>query len=399
MKIAMISVSASPLAAVDGEDAQSVHVAELARELGAQGHQVTIYTRRTDGAQRNRAKLAPGVTVEHVTAGPVRSLSTEELLPHLAAFGGQLATRWAKAAPDVVHSHDWTSGLAALSGGNGLALPVVQTYHSLGVVEQRYTGVSGPAPRIRLEKATGRTVDAIIAGCVNEREDMVAMGMPRRRITVVPAGIDVEKFTEQGPAYPRSDKRRLIMLCGPDEGKGVDTAIEMLTRVPDAELVIAGGPQREDLDIDPDVHRLRILAKECGVADRVIFLGRVTRRNVPRLLRSADLVLSLPAYEPYGLVPLEAMACGIPVVATEVGGHLDTVLDGVTGLLVPTGRPVELARRIRRLLADPTEQEALGIAAADRVRSRHAWSRVARETAAVYQRVAHLEMEALESIA
>jgi glycosyltransferase involved in cell wall biosynthesis len=396
MKISMISVSADPLAAADGEDAQSVHVAELARELGAQGHQVTIHTRRTDAGQRNRAKFAPGVTVEHVTAGPVRPLSAEDLLPHLAAFGRHLATAWAKSAPDVVHAHDWTSGLAALSGGNGLNVPVVQTYHSLGLVEQRYTGDAGPAPRVRLEKAMGRTVDAIIAGCVNQREDMVAMGMPRPRVTVVPAGIDVDKFTEQGPAYPRGDKRRLLMLCGPDEAKGVGTAIAMLARVPGAELVIAGGPQREDLDIDPDVHRLRILAKECGVADRVIFLGRVTRRNVPRLLRSADLVLSLSVYDPYGLDPLEAMACGVPVVATEVGGHLDTVIDGVTGLLVPTGRPIELARRIRRLLADPTALDALGIAAADRARSRHAWSRVARETISVYRRVAHLEVEELE---
>jgi glycosyltransferase involved in cell wall biosynthesis len=337
------------------------------------------------------------VTVEHVTAGPIRSLSTEDLLPHLAAFGRQLATRWAKNAPDVVHAHDWTSGLAALSGGDGLSLPVTQTYHSLGLREQRHTGVSGPAPRIRLEKATARTVDAIIAGSTDDREDMVAMGMPRPRITVVPTGIDVQKFTEQGPAYPRGDRQRLLMLCGPDGSKGVDTAIEMLAQVPGAELVIAGGPAREDLDIDPDVHRLRILAKENGVADRVIFLGRVTRKNTPRLLRSADLVLSLPSYDPYGLIPLEAMACGIPVVATAISGHLDTVIDGVTGVLVPTGRPVELARRIRRLLADPTWLEALGIAAADRVRSRHAWSRVARETVAVYQRVA--QVEELEELA
>ncbi|MCW2912449.1 MAG: glycosyl transferase group 1 [Actinomycetia bacterium] len=391
MKISMISVSVGPLPTPGGHCAQSIHVAELARELGAQGHQVTIHTRRSDPGQRNRSTFAPGVTVEHVMAGPARPLSAEELLPHLAAFGQHLATRWAKATPDVVHAQDWTSGLAALSGANDLAIPVVQTYHSLGLVEQMHTSTAGPAPRIRLEKALGRTVDAIIAGCADEKEDMVAMGMPRPRISVVPAGLDVEEFTEQGPAYPRGDRQRLLMLSGPDESKGVRTAISMLAWIPGAELVIAGGPQREDLAIDPGVHELRMLAKEVGVADRVIFLGRVTRKNVPRLLRSADLVLSLPSYEPYGLVPLEAMACGIPVVATAVGGHLDTVIDGVTGLLVQPGRPVELARRIRRLLAEPTELEALGIAAADRVRSRHAWPRVTRETVAVYHRVAQLE--------
>lgn len=124
------------------------------------------------------------------------------------------------------------------------------------------------------------------------------------------------------------------------------------------------------------------------VADRVTFLGRVPRKNVPQLLRSADLVLTLPWYEPFGMVPLEAMACGVPVVATEVGGHRDSLIDNVTGVHVAAGRPAELARRVRLLLADPTRRHAMGIAGADRARSRYAWERVARETASVYGRVA-----------
>jgi glycosyltransferase involved in cell wall biosynthesis len=394
MKIAMISEHASPLATVDGlggadGGGQNVFVADLARELGRQGHRITVYTRRDTPDLATRVEFAPGVTVEHVPAGPDRPLPKDELLRWMPDFGAYLARRWADDPPDLAHAHFWMSGLAALKAGAARGIPVVQTYHALGTVKRRHQGAKDTSPpeRIRLERAIGRTVDAVIATCEDEVAELTRMGVPRRRIAVVPCGVDVDRFRPDGPAEPAGAAPRLVALSRLVERKGVDTAIEALARIPDAELLVAGGPPREELDGDPEVHRLRLCAKEAGVADRVDFLGRVGRENVPLLLRSADLAVTLPWYEPFGMVPLEAMACGVPVIATGVGGHLDTVVDRVTGVHVRPRRPAETARRIRELLADRTRREALGIAAADRARSRFSWERVGGETAGVYAQV------------
>jgi len=169
--------------------------------------------------------------------------------------------------------------------------------------------------------------------------------------------------------------------------KGVDTAITALAGVPGAELVVAGGPDAADLDADPEARRLRALARSRGVEDRVRLVGRVGREDVPALLRSSDVVVCVPAYEPFGIVPLEAMACRRPVVASAVGGMLDTIADGVTGLLVPPRRPDRLGAALRALLRDPFLLQAYGEAGIDRARSRYSWERIATETVRVYASV------------
>jgi glycosyltransferase involved in cell wall biosynthesis len=169
--------------------------------------------------------------------------------------------------------------------------------------------------------------------------------------------------------------------------KGVATVIEALPYVPTAELIVAGGPDHRFLDGDTEARRLIRLAEDQGVADRVILVGRVPHDDMPSLIRSADVAVSVPWYEPFGIAPVEAMACGVPVIASAVGGHLDTVLDGVTGLHVPARRPAALAGLLRRLLADRALRCALGAAAAEHVRDRYPWNRIAAETEAVYERL------------
>jgi D-inositol-3-phosphate glycosyltransferase len=154
--------------------------------------------------------------------------------------------------------------------------------------------------------------------------------------------------------------------------------------VPGAELLIAGGG---DATTEAEHARLTAIAEACGVRERVRLVGQVPRQDVAALLRSADVVVTVPWYEPFGMVPLEAMACGVPVITSAVGGHLDTVVDGRTGVLVPPRDPDALARRLRQLLGDPERRSALGAAAAVHARSRYGWDRIARDTERLYQRV------------
>ena len=393
MKVAMVSEHASPLAAAGGVDSggQNVHVDALSRALARLGHEVTVYTRRDDADLPDRVRTATGVVVEHLDAGPARPVPKDGLLPYVGDLGTALGHRLAADPADLVHAHFWMSGLAALAAARRCtgSPPVVQTFHALGVTKRRFQGRhdTSPGARIRLEQALGRDVARVIATSTDETFELVRVGVPADRVSVVPCGVDVEEFTPDGSAAARGSRPRLLSLGRLVPRKGHDTVIRALAAVPDAELVIAGGPAAGELADDPEARRLGGLAERLGIADRVRLVGAVARPDVPTLLRSADVVVCAPWYEPFGMVPLEAMASGVPVVATEVGGLVDTVVDGVTGMLVPPRRPDALAAALRRVLADPSWREALGAAGVSRARSRYGWDRIAAETATVYARV------------
>lgn len=383
-------VSASDL---DGEHLQSIHVRDLARSLtrplttDGEPNQVTVYARRQDRGARGRVRLAPGAALVHLDAGPTRPLSDDELLRHVRDFADELRRRWSgNGRPDIVHAHGWIGGLAACAVARELDIPFVQSYHGVAAAERR-AGRKVHPHRDRLEKAIGRDADVVLAGHAEEAGAVVRMGVPRPAVSVVPYGVDGEHFAQVGPAMPRGDRRRLVMVCDDLEAGDVETALHAMVHVPHAELTVAGGPAREDLDHDPVVHRLTLLAKELHVADRVIFLGRLPRKALPKLLRTATLALCLTPHQPCPSTPLEAMACGVPVVTTPAGGNADEVLDRITGLHVPAGRPVVIGRAIRRLLAEETTLHGYSIAAADRARSRYSLERVAAETLRAYHKV------------
>ena len=393
MKVAMVSEHASPLAALGGVDAggQNVHVAALATEMGRQGAHVTVHTRRDDPRLPQRVRLAPGAVVDHVPAGPAVPIPKDELLPHMEAFAADLAAQWREDRPDVVHSHFWMSGHAALLAARELGIPVVHTFHALGVVKRRYQGEmdTSPAERIGIEQEILRRADHVVATCSDEVFELVRMGGARGRLTVVPCGVDLDLFSPDGRrARRRPGLRRIVCVGRLVARKGVGNAISALAALPDAELVVAGGPPRHQLERDPEARRLRALAEESGVADRVDLRGRMDREDVAALLRSADAVVCVPWYEPFGIVPLEAMACGAPVVASAVGGMIDSVVDGVTGVHVPPRDPDRLAEALAALLADPERRAVHGSAGVERVRRRYGWPRIAAATLDVYARVA-----------
>jgi len=387
----MVSEHASPLAVPGGVDTggQNVHVAALATAVARLGHEVSVYTRRDDPGLPERMPFGPGVTIEHVPAGPPEPIPRDDLLPWIPGFGQWLGERWAAGPPDLVHSHFWMSGLAALAGARDLGVPVVHTYHALGTVKRRHQGADDTSPpqRIDAEMVIGRSVDAIIATCGDEVSELLRMKIPRPVARVVPCGVDTDLFTPSSKNPGRPAHPRLLSLGRVVPRKGVETIIQALSNVKGAELVVAGGPFPDGLDADPEVTRLRAEAERAGVADRVRFLGRVPREEVPALIRSAHLTVCVPWYEPFGMVALESMACGVPVIASAVGGQKETVVNGVTGVLVPPRHPTALTRALRRLLDDPLLRTAYGIAGADRARSRYGWPRIARETLAAYTRV------------
>jgi glycosyltransferase involved in cell wall biosynthesis len=391
MKIAMVSEHASPLAALGCADAggQNVHVAGLSAALARAGHQVVVYTRRDAIGLPERVETPQGFSVVHVPAGPAEKIPKDELLPHMGSFAQFLDAQWTTSRPDVVHAHFWMSGIATQLAARHLDLPAVQTFRALGVVKRRHQGAAdtSPAERLRFEALVAKSADWVVATCSDEAFELMRIGRSRNRLSVIPSAVDLDLFNPAGPKAARGDRHRIVSVGRFVPRKGFDNVIRAMPAIPNTELLIVGGPDESLLDSDPEARRLRELAAELNVADRVVLCGSVARDQMPAILRSADVVACAPWYEAFGIVPLEAMACGVPVVASAVGGMLDTVVHDVTGYLVKPKRPDLLADALNELMHDDFLRQSLGASGRDRARARYSWDRVAADTQRVYDRL------------
>ena len=399
MKIALISEHASPLAVLGGVDAggQNVHVEALARLSGS----AATTSRSTRGGTTSPSPSGcprAGVTVVHVPAGPPRPVPKDELLPFMPEFGRWLEQDWrAQGPPDVAHAHFWMSGLATVQAARAVGVPVAQTFHALGTVKQRHQGAATPA------RPTGSTSSASSPGRSTDHRDLLRRGgrarrhgrsgapgarrpVRRRHGAVPPDRPPPPRRRLDGPRLPAARRRSTRAP------KGVDTVIRALAEIPDAELAIAGGPDESRIQDDPEAQRLLEIAREAGVADRVRLLGGIAHEDMPAHYRWADVVLSTPWYEPFGITPLEAAACGRPLVGHAVGGLLDSVIDGQTGRLVAPGGPGALAGVVRELLADPAGRATMGAEARRRALQRFDWSIVAAATEQILADVARNPM-------
>jgi glycosyltransferase involved in cell wall biosynthesis len=389
MRIDMVSMTASPLAAHGANGAgQAIRVEALARALAARGHEVVVHTRRDSLDLPAQVRIGRGVTVHHVEAGPLRPLDAEEAVPFMPRFASELAHRWLVRPPDVAHAHAWDSGVTSAQASAVAAVPVALTFHGLAAV-----GAAGPtraadlaSTRLDVERSLARSAGQVIAASAAEVRELVLLGTSPARLAVVPEGVDTIRFSPRGdPPRPRSRHHRVLCLGDLTPGSGVDDAIRLIAQVPVAELLVVGGPPAAGPTDDPEVARLRLLAQELGVAQRVRFLGGVPRGDLPALIGSADVVVCLPWYELSARVALEAMACARPVVATGVGALLDVVDDGVTGYLVQPQSPSAAAWAVRRLLADPGLRDVMSDQAVTRARGAFDWRHVAQAADQVYQ--------------
>jgi glycosyltransferase involved in cell wall biosynthesis len=405
VKIALISALASPLGPL-GEPASGAHavyVRQLARALACAGHQVDVFTRRDDLWSAPEAELAPNATVVYVPAGPPRALGANVLLPYLDEFAARVAEHCAPAQGryDVVHASFFASGPAALRLKARFGIPFVATYHSLARVLRRHPECTDayPSERARIEDALAAQAGGLVAGSRQELQELAGLcGADSRRIAIVPCGFDPAQFAPG----PRSARARLGL--GADDfvllhagrlgrGDGVDNAIRALARLRsdhaiDARLLVVGGEHEEpDPRLSPGVGRLLAVAAAQGVADRVVVAGARPRAALGDYYRAADVFVTTPVYEPFSLAATEALACGIPVVGSAVGGIAHVVQDEVTGFLVPADDPGALAERLARLRRNPELARAYGRAGIRRVRAGFTWHHVAAQMAGVYASV------------
>ncbi len=395
----MISEHASPLASLGGEDSggQNVYVAELARRLGEMGHQVDVFTRRDSELLPAVVPFGEGVRVVNLPAGPAQSVPKDELFPFMASFRDAFYrfARGEAAAYDLVHANFWMSGWVACEAKRDLGLPFAQTFHALGEIKRREQGENDTSPleRRAVEQRILDEVDLVLATCPAEVEELTTLyNADPSRLTVVPCGVDHRTFRPVDRNMARellglSERPTVVYVGRLVARKGVDTLVQAFALLPrrlDARLVIVGGEPGGS----PETARLAAFAEDLDISERVCFAGSRPQEDLRHYYGAADLAVSVPHYEPFGMTPLEAMACAKPVVGSRVGGIKTSVADGETGYLVPPRDSEALADRVLRLLPDPALQFRLGHAARRRIEEHYTWERVATLAADTFSEVA-----------
>lgn len=395
-RIAFISEHASPLAALGGNDAggQNVYVCELAKQLAAAGYLIDIFTRRESENVERCITWPGGIRIIHVNAGPAKIIPKESLLPYMAAFRDDMLSFMAEEniSYQLIHANFFMSALVAMELKAQVNIPFVVTFHALGHIRRIHQGDQDrfPVERIAIEEDVIRKADRIIAECPQDMDDLINYyDAPKEKITIIPCGVNPEEVYPVDKQLARAllklpaNEKILLQLGRMVQRKGVDNVIKALSMLKNrkVQLVIVGGGE----DTTLEMNRLMRLAKRTGVESRITFAGYKDRRELKYYYAAADLFITTPWYEPFGITPLEAMACGTPVIGSNVGGIKYSVADGKTGVLVPPHDPDKLCRAINSLLRAPVLMEQMSRNAVKRVSSLFTWQLVAQKMQIVYQ--------------
>ncbi|HEY9089934.1 MAG TPA: glycosyltransferase [Anaerolineaceae bacterium] len=410
LRVAMLSYHTCPLAVLGGKDTggMNVYVRELTRHLGAAGVHVDVFTRSQDEhVPHVLHDLGYGNRVVHIPAGPEIPLPKQELAEYLPEFIANILTfaQEKRLQYDVIHSHYWMSGVAAQALKQAWNAPVVHMFHTLGQMKNRVARSSAEQEgeyRVEGERQVLRNADALIVATLAEKSQLQFLyNASARKMTVIPPGVDTTRFYP----IPHDEARAVIGIPSDDEMilfvgrieplKGVDTLIRavahmhetgVLQRYPHYLSIIGGDPEATPEKMNQEMVRLQRMCRELGIGDMVVFHGKRGQDALPYYYSAASMLVVPSHYESFGMVALEAMACGTPVVASQVGGLAFLVQDGVTGFVVPDGEPDILGDRLTRLISDPVLRDRMGADAA-RYAQGYAWKNIAAQVTQVYNKV------------
>jgi D-inositol-3-phosphate glycosyltransferase len=405
-RIALISEHATPLGIFGGVDSggQNVYVGQLAKNLAAIGYDVDVFTRRDNEQLPEVVEWLNGVRVIHVPAGSPTCLPKEDLLPHMSEFT-RFMLNWCtrhRLRYDLIHANFWMSALVAADIKRALGIPFIVTFHALGRVRRLYQGKADhfPDERFTIEDRVVKEADHIIAECPQDREDLLQLyHADPSRISVIPCGFDTTEFWAINKVRARltlglpPDEPLILQLGRMVPRKGVDTVIRgfaqlLKQRHLKARLLIVGGEaETPDPQITPEIGRLQAIAHELDIEPQLTFVGRRGRDVLKYYYSAADVFVTTPWYEPFGITPIEAMACGTPVIGSNVGGIKFTVKDGETGYLVPPKDPEAIATHLARLLENSQLRSLFGRQATRRAQEHFTWQKVTSAVAALYEEV------------
>ncbi len=395
MRIAQVSYHTNPVAPLGGRHTggMNIYVSELAREFARRGHHVDIFT-RLDGERPEVTSLAPNLRLVQLAAGPPAPLEKELLTPFVSAFAAEMARFAANEGEryDLVHSHYWQGIAAGEPFARAQGAPHLVMFHTLGEVKNRArVSEEEPRERIRRERDLAASADAIISACAHEH-DLLARyydADPARMVSI-PCGIDTDLFRPRDRDECRRaldidrDRPVLLWVGRLEKLKGVDILIDAVAQLdePDVLLLVVGGDEHgRELRAE-----LEEQAQEAGLGGNVRFTGAVPHEELPAWYSAADVCVVPSYYESFGLVAVEAMACGTPVVASRVGGLVSTVTDGVNGYLIPWRCPEPFAEKLEVLIRNPELRANFAQSASESVQ-RFRWDEIARRMEALYEDV------------
>lgn len=407
LRIAMLSYHTCPLATLGGKDTggMNVYVRELTRQLGRMGIHVDVFTRSQDEHVPHVVhQLGYGNRVVHVPAGPENPLPKRELAGYIPQFveGIKQFAAEKDIRYDVIHSHYWMSGLAAEALSDAWSgTPIVHMFHTLGEMKNRIARSDEEREgqyRIQGEKQVLARADRIIAATQAEETQLRFLYRNgKRNIAIIPPGVDVGHFYPIAPDEAKQfiglkPEDRMVLFVGRIEPlKGVDTLIRAMSCIRSLDAarpvhlaIIGGEPAASPREMSAEMARLQKLCDDLCMGGMVVFLGKRGQDTLPYYYSAAEVLVMPSLYESFGMVALEAMACGAPVIASQVGGLAYLVRDGETGFTIPDNDPDALCEKLTLLLGNPNLRTTMGLRAVTHAQD-YAWERIAAQIVDVYK--------------